>query len=1411
MMCLFALVGVGKAQTQMTSMFNDGTVTNKYIPVYGYYGDALQQTQFVQPAADLVALAGGTISGMKFYSNRTSAFDFEATFEVSLKEVGFTALESFDDMSGAALVFQGGLTVADDGTMSLTFDNPYTYNGGNLLVNFEVTAVGTYWTSTNAFYGISTTENTARYEYQGWAGLQGASQQFLPKMEVTYTPDPNWQPIPVTSITASDVTLMEGKTAQIEWTVLPADASFKAVSFASSDESIATVSSSGLVTGVAVGNTTVTITSTEYPEISTTAAVTVTEAPSLNAALNVEGGTLEFTNSDTYPWTVEEEGDRIYAKSGNGGVASSYSTLTLDVVGPGDLSFDYKAWGEGTNWDVCVFAIDGTNQFSYGNIDNDWTTYTAEIGGGNHTLSWTYRKDGSTNPLGDYFALDNVAYEQGEIIPVTGITLDPTSLTLSFGHTAQLTASVVPEDASDKLITYTSSDLNVVTVSSTGVLTFVGEGTATITATTNDGGFTATCEVTCTIVQVEEITASDVTVMEGNTSAIDYAVLPEDASYPQVSFSSADETIATVNSNGVVTGITAGTTTVTISTTHEPVVSKTINVTVTENPNLVVNVATTSNTYIPFYGNWADAYQKAQWIQPASTLTRLVGSEINSVTFFANHTDFTYDGPFLIYLMETQDTEVYDFVDPVDEGATQVYEGTLSFVDNRMTVEFSPSYYYLGGNLQFSLVLNSTDGNYSSASFLGTSAAGASVQGYNNSALESVAVSARNFLPQMEFAYTAGGPQVPVTGITIPSNSMELYLGEAGEITYTITPDDATIKLVSVTSSDPTVATVPASNNTGSVAVTPVGLGTTTITLTTIDGGFTATCEVTVIPHLVESINATDLTLGQGHSTTINYTVLPVNASNPAVTFTSADETIATVNENGVVHGVAVGTTTITITATDGSEVSTTIDVTVEQVYEIVIGEGTENINYLPTNSYYKYSYAQQVFLAEELLPYPCTITSLTLFYNANIAYARDVVVYMKNTATASFSPEDKIFDEVSTDDQVFAGMLSISAPGELTITLDTPFEYDGESNLLLAFDDNTNDWKNNMNFQSDNMENNMAIIGFSDAADIDPFTLEGSFSRSVTKKRNHIIFTYNPVDITSWSITLSSNGVEDEPIVTMNAIELPTPDNVPEGFEFAGWKKEGEDAFLTSPFQPSGVNSDITLVAYFSNEAGVFNRVYEEDSYETLLENPALYVKAGVTLTADEVVNPANAAGIVIEDGGYFKFYSMDDVKATLLKHITGYGTGNNAWTLLSAPVLEMTADDLAVDGGYDLYAFDEAQDLLEWRNHKTSPVTTLVSCKGYLYAAAADKDLRVEGTLASQVDKTIPMDYTETVEHPGYNLLGNPFSCKAYLTDGRTFYRMNADGTELVPATGLIEPFEAVFVVATFNNENVVIAPEE
>lgn len=158
-----------------------------------------------------------------------------------------------------------------------------------------------------------------------------------------------------------------------------------------------------------------------------------------------------------------------------------------------------------------------------------------------------------------------------EKVPVAGVKLDQDNISFSeINSSVQLTATVLPEDADNQKVLWKSSNIDVAAVAN-GIVTCKGYGTAVITATTEDGGFAATCNVTATKKEVlpSAITLdkTDVTVKVGETLKLKADVLPDDADDKGVVWYSYDNNIASVSSDGVVTGVKAGTTTV-FAATH---------------------------------------------------------------------------------------------------------------------------------------------------------------------------------------------------------------------------------------------------------------------------------------------------------------------------------------------------------------------------------------------------------------------------------------------------------------------------------------------------------------------------------------------------------------------------------------------------------------------------------------------------------------------------------------------------------------------------------------------------------------------------------------------------------------------------------------------------------------------------
>ena len=114
----------------------------------------------------------------------------------------------------------------------------------------------------------------------------------------------------------------------------------------------------------------------------------------------------------------------------------------------------------------------------------------------------------TSDQSGTIEALNN-ALNVGDIVPVTGISLDAQSKSVTVGNTVSISATVTPSNATNKGVVWTSSDESVATVDG-GVVTGRGQGTVIITAKTIDGGYTATCSVTSTIVNLLDRSKSSI-------------------------------------------------------------------------------------------------------------------------------------------------------------------------------------------------------------------------------------------------------------------------------------------------------------------------------------------------------------------------------------------------------------------------------------------------------------------------------------------------------------------------------------------------------------------------------------------------------------------------------------------------------------------------------------------------------------------------------------------------------------------------------------------------------------------------------------------------------------------------------------------------------------------------------------
>lgn len=369
---------------------------------------------------------------------------------------------------------------------------------------------------------------------------------------VTFTvteKDPN--PIAATGVKLNkntlDLTVDSSETLTAN--VLPVDATNKDVTWVSSDTDVAAVDENGKVTAAKAGKATITVSVKSNPELTDTCEVTVTDQ-----IFSVTGVMLTPDKAELY--------------------VGETKNLTV-VFAPSNATNKNVTW-ESSDPAVATVA-DGV---------------VTAVGKGTATITVTTEDGGFT-----------ATCEVTVKIPVSSVTLNPTSIALVVGNTKQLIATVEPANADDSTVTWKSSDTNVATVDQTGKVTAVGVGTTTITATA--GGKSATCTVTVTAkpVPIKRIALSDAAVSVGRTIQLEPVFTPADTTQRDVIWTSSDRTIATVDANGRVRGVSEGKVTITVTSTADRNITASCTVTVTKNlsdAGLAAIIGALGNGSLPF-------------------------------------------------------------------------------------------------------------------------------------------------------------------------------------------------------------------------------------------------------------------------------------------------------------------------------------------------------------------------------------------------------------------------------------------------------------------------------------------------------------------------------------------------------------------------------------------------------------------------------------------------------------------------------------------------------------------------------------------------------------------------------------------------------------------------------------------
>ncbi len=513
---------------------------------------------------------------------------------------------------------------------------------------------------------------------------------------------------------------------------------------------------------------------------------------------------------------------------------------------------------------------------------------------------------------------------------------------------------------------------------------------------------------------------------------------------------------------------------------------------------------------------------------------------------------------------------------------------------------------------------------------------------------------------------------------------------------------------------------------------------------------------------------------------------------------------------------------------------------------QIIITKTTKS-DYLPSCSYYKYAFSQQIYTTDELGD--AGYISVIGFYNDGAEKTRIYDIYMKPTQKEKFD-SNADWESVSASNLVFSGSVTMRANDWTYITFNTPFAYDGNTNVVLVVDDKTGsyDTSPNMNCHVFDSDETQAIYIYNNDINYDPSS--PAYTGTMLSKKNQLFVAKVPFSAPTFNVSVSANPTEGGTVSGVGTYSqgqtctLTATAN--EGYEFVNWTENGE-VVSTEAEYTFIVTGDRNLVANFTQPSFHFtttgnwsqpsnwcgnalpgaedeviidaNCTLDVDAEVTTLtvsEGQTLTLQSGKTLTVSDTLTNATIGGLVIEDGGQL-YHNNAGVMATVEKNIAAYTANDNGWNFIASPMvssIEPTLENGFLANEYDLYYYDEPYHY--WRNHKMSsnsqnPGFDIEPQMGYLYANDEGTTLKFLGELQpSNEDVTIGDLSHEASTLTSFNLVGNPFACNAtidlpaFVISGRSVVAYTEGMKTLGPCEGVMVQADAMNGSVTFTKVN-------
>ncbi|MDD6857778.1 MAG: Ig-like domain-containing protein [Lachnospiraceae bacterium] len=780
------------------------------------------------------------------------------------------------------------------------------------------------WVSSNSNLKISddgvvsadtTCDSTVYTRAKDGSGVE--SNKIVIKVQGTYTKTVKVDEVKFEKTTMSMYT---GEEQTIEAAVLPANADYTNLEYHSSDERVVSVNGNK-ITALRPGNAKITVTLDNKSDncVLGTCDITVDNAFILRGDGLDDGTgtnyTFKYTDENTmemisklklkkglHTYTCETDDGRKVANGREYTIYVNNATEATVTVTFNNTPEDESAVMsfKGTNDEDITTQIpevrerytvvgDVLNGWNWDGFDSDMHMVKNETTG-LYEYTWTgleagkkylfkiakdaerfgsYYEIGSGNAdEGDYFTVTTeyasslyITYnpETNEVkyrlkVSVGGISCTFAGIQIETGEVREISYSIYPKTAENTNVKFESDDTSVVTVDEAGVVVGINPGTANVTLTTEDGGFKDVCEVLVVKAAVSRVSlgATSKNISVGESATLTAKILPQNAYNKNCTWTSDDENVVTVN-DGVITGISAGSAKVTV-TTEDGNKSASCNVVVSD-----VAVSGISISQSEIYMIEGNTQSLTAAVVPANATDK-------RITWSSD-----------------------------DKNIATVNDGIVKATGQ--------------GTTKIRAV--SADGGYEAVCVVNVSA-------------------------KIE----------AITGIEISKSELTMDVGDTYLLTYKVRPEDANNLTEEVWESEDTeVATVDGGK------VKAVGPGTTYVSVK-VNGKFTAKCKISVNTPV---INVTDvvlsvasLTLSEGSSRKISAQIVPVNATDKTVIWSSDNEKVATV-EDGMITAISKGEAKITVKTRDGKKTDTMTVIVEENTKPTTTTEPEETTTRKPT------------------------------------------------------------------------------------------------------------------------------------------------------------------------------------------------------------------------------------------------------------------------------------------------------------------------------------------------------------------------------------------------------------------------------------------------------------------------------